>query len=61
MCLCVCTAGNVAKRKQSRKRLVIQLPSNGGQECPDVLEEEKDCELPTVCPGYRYNLPEIIV
>lgn len=43
------------KRKQSRKRLIIQQPSNGGQECPEVLEEEKDCEVPKICPGFRYN------
>ena len=41
------------KRRQSRKRLIIQLPSNGGQDCPEVLEEERDCEVPKVCPGFR--------
>ncbi|KAF3692339.1 Thrombospondin type-1 domain-containing protein 7A Precursor [Channa argus] len=48
-------AGNAVKRKQSRKRLIIQLPSNGGQECPEVLEEERDCEVPKVCPGFRWK------
>uniref|UniRef100_A0AAQ4PQQ7 Thrombospondin type-1 domain-containing protein 7A n=1 Tax=Gasterosteus aculeatus aculeatus TaxID=481459 RepID=A0AAQ4PQQ7_GASAC len=46
-------AGNAVKIKQSRKRLIIQQPSNGGQECPEVLEEETDCEVPKVCPGFR--------
>lgn len=53
--VCVCSAGNAVKKKQSRKRLIIQQPSNGGQECPELLEEEKDCEVPKVCPGFRYN------
>lgn len=51
--VCVCSAGNAVKRKQSRKRLIIQQPSNGGQECAEVLEEERDCEVPKVCPGFR--------
>lgn len=51
--VCVCSAGNTVKRTQSRKRLIIQLPSNGGQECPEVLEEERDCEVLKVCPGFR--------
>nr|XP_043890586.1 thrombospondin type-1 domain-containing protein 7A-like isoform X7 [Solea senegalensis] len=48
-------AGNVVKTKQWRKRLIIQLPSNGGQECPEVLEEDKDCDVPAVCPGFRWK------
>uniref|UniRef100_A0A3B5LNX1 Thrombospondin type-1 domain-containing protein 7A n=1 Tax=Xiphophorus couchianus TaxID=32473 RepID=A0A3B5LNX1_9TELE len=49
------TQNKFVKRKQSRRRLVIQMPSNGGQDCPLVLEEEKDCEVPKVCPGFRYK------
>ena len=49
------SAGNIQKKKQSRKRVILQLPANGGQDCPEVLEEEKDCEAPKVCPGYRYS------
>uniref|UniRef100_A0A1A7X5A7 Thrombospondin type-1 domain-containing protein 7A n=2 Tax=Iconisemion striatum TaxID=60296 RepID=A0A1A7X5A7_9TELE len=49
------SAGDAVKKKQSRKRLVIQMPSNGGQECPQVLEEEKDCEIPKICPGFRWK------
>ncbi|XP_027141893.1 thrombospondin, type I, domain containing 7Ab isoform X6 [Larimichthys crocea] len=48
-------AGNAVKRKQSRKRLIIQLPSNGGQDCPEVLEEDRDCEVPKSCPGFRWK------
>uniref|UniRef100_A0A8C5G0N2 Thrombospondin type-1 domain-containing protein 7A-like n=1 Tax=Gouania willdenowi TaxID=441366 RepID=A0A8C5G0N2_GOUWI len=48
-------AGNVVKRKRWRKRLVIQTSSNGGQECPDVLEEEENCEAPPTCPGFRWK------
>lgn len=50
----VCWTGNAVKKKQSRKRLIIQQPSNGGQDCHEVLEEERDCELPKVCPGFRW-------
>ncbi|MEQ2236537.1 Thrombospondin type-1 domain-containing protein 7A [Ilyodon furcidens] len=31
------------------------MPSNGGQECPVVLEEERDCDVPKVCPGFRWK------
>ncbi|XP_064856159.1 thrombospondin type-1 domain-containing protein 7A-like [Oncorhynchus nerka] len=48
-------AGNIQKTKQSRNRVILQLPANGGQDCPEVLEEEKDCEAPKVCPGYRWK------
>ncbi|XP_061918683.1 thrombospondin, type I, domain containing 7Ab [Entelurus aequoreus] len=48
-------AGNAVKRKQSRKRLIIQMPSNGGQYCPELLEEERDCQLPESCPGFRWK------
>ncbi|TKS82572.1 Thrombospondin type-1 domain-containing protein 7A [Collichthys lucidus] len=48
-------AGNAVKRKQSRKRLIIQPPSNGGQDCPEVLEEDRDCEVPKSCPGFRWK------
>ncbi|XP_052002644.1 thrombospondin type-1 domain-containing protein 7A-like [Xyrauchen texanus] len=55
-CPTSCEAGtNGQKSKQSRYRVVIQMPANGGQECPDVLYEEKDCKKPSVCPGYRWK------
>ncbi|CAG02749.1 unnamed protein product, partial [Tetraodon nigroviridis] len=48
-------AGNVVKLKQFRKRLIIQQPSNGGRECPKILQEQRDCELPETCPGFRWK------
>uniref|UniRef100_A0A8C7G0H7 Thrombospondin type-1 domain-containing protein 7A n=1 Tax=Oncorhynchus kisutch TaxID=8019 RepID=A0A8C7G0H7_ONCKI len=51
---CPATCGNT-KRKQNRKRIIIQLPANGGQDCPEVLTQERDCEVPSVCLGYRWK------
>ncbi|XP_046895248.1 thrombospondin type-1 domain-containing protein 7A [Hypomesus transpacificus] len=48
-------AGNIVKRKQYRYRLIIQIPANGGQDCPDVLKEDRDCPAPKVCPGFRWK------
>ncbi|XP_019734334.1 thrombospondin, type I, domain containing 7Ab isoform X2 [Hippocampus comes] len=48
-------AGNAMKTKQYRKRLVIQAPSNGGQDCPEVLEEDRECQPPQTCPGFRWK------
>lgn len=45
--------GGKAKKKQYRKRIIIQLPANGGQDCPEVLTQERECEAPSVCQGYR--------
>lgn len=45
--------GGAIKKKQSRKRIIIQLPANGGQDCPEVLFQEKECDAASVCPGYR--------
>uniref|UniRef100_A0A672T3S8 Thrombospondin type-1 domain-containing protein 7A n=1 Tax=Sinocyclocheilus grahami TaxID=75366 RepID=A0A672T3S8_SINGR len=49
------TGTNAQKNKQFRYRMIIQMSANGGQECPDVLYEEKDCPTPSVCPGYRWK------
>ncbi|KAG7457501.1 hypothetical protein MATL_G00227820 [Megalops atlanticus] len=54
-CSSTCQSGSGAKRKQSRKRIIIQLPANGGQECPEVLSQERECEAPSVCQGYRWK------
>uniref|UniRef100_A0A3P8SWS5 Thrombospondin type 1 domain containing 7B n=1 Tax=Amphiprion percula TaxID=161767 RepID=A0A3P8SWS5_AMPPE len=35
---------------QSRYRTIIQRSANGGQECPDTLYEERECESLRVCP-----------
>uniref|UniRef100_A0A3P9C4G4 Thrombospondin type 1 domain containing 7B n=1 Tax=Maylandia zebra TaxID=106582 RepID=A0A3P9C4G4_9CICH len=37
---------------QSRYRTIIQRAANGGQECPDTLYEERECESLRVCPVY---------
>lgn len=50
--VCICLDGNT-KKKQYRKRMIIQAPANGGQDCPEVLSQERECEAPSVCQGYR--------
>ncbi|KAL3983366.1 UV radiation resistance-associated protein [Sarotherodon galilaeus] len=54
-CPSTCQTGGNTKKKQYRKRLIIQLPANGGQDCPEVLTQERDCETPSVCEGYRWK------
>ena len=47
------SARSATATKQSRYRTIIQRPANGGQECPDTLYEERECESLPVCPVYR--------
>ncbi|XP_051527151.1 thrombospondin type-1 domain-containing protein 7A [Myxocyprinus asiaticus] len=54
-CLSSCQTGGAIKKKQYRKRIIIQLPANGGQDCPEVLSQEKECDSSSVCPGYRWK------
>ncbi|CAL8295635.1 unnamed protein product [Merluccius merluccius] len=54
-CPLTCQAGGKIKKKQSRKRLIIQVPANGGQDCPELLSQERECEGPSVCQGYRWK------
>ncbi|XP_051729251.1 LOW QUALITY PROTEIN: thrombospondin type-1 domain-containing protein 7A [Ctenopharyngodon idella] len=54
-CPSTCQTGGTVKKKQSRKRIIIQLPANGGQDCPEVLFQEKECDASSVCPGYRWK------
>uniref|UniRef100_A0A8C5F6K6 Thrombospondin, type I, domain containing 7Aa n=1 Tax=Gadus morhua TaxID=8049 RepID=A0A8C5F6K6_GADMO len=54
-CPSTCQAGTRPSKKQSRRRLIVQLPANGGQDCPDLLSQERDCEGPSVCQGYRWK------
>ncbi|XP_004626441.1 thrombospondin type-1 domain-containing protein 7B [Octodon degus] len=49
-----CQPGN-ATIKQSRYRIIIQEAANGGQECPDTLFEERECEDVSLCPKYRWK------
>ncbi|XP_024099324.3 thrombospondin type-1 domain-containing protein 7B [Pongo abelii] len=53
-CPRMCQAGN-ATIKQSRYRIIIQEAANGGQECPDTLYEERECEDVSLCPVYRWK------
>nr|XP_012317228.1 thrombospondin type-1 domain-containing protein 7B [Aotus nancymaae] len=53
-CPPLCQAGN-ATVKQSRYRIIIQEATNGGQECPDTLYEERECEDVSLCPIYRWK------
>ena len=46
------TSGNTTI-KQSRYRIIIQEAANGGQECPDTLFEERECEDVSLCSTYR--------
>lgn len=63
-CAVLCSAGVSAslpllsadggrKKKQYRKRIITQPPANGGQDCPESLSQERECEVPPVCQGYR--------
>ncbi|XP_058875549.1 thrombospondin type-1 domain-containing protein 7A-like, partial [Acipenser ruthenus] len=54
-CPSSCQEGDRSIKKQSRNRVIIQLPANGGQDCPEVLYEEKECETSSVCPGFRWK------
>lgn len=48
-----CSTDNATVATQSRYRTIIQRSANGGQECPDTLYEERECESLPVCPVYR--------
>ncbi|XP_032880576.1 thrombospondin type-1 domain-containing protein 7B [Amblyraja radiata] len=54
-CPTTCQQGNSSNTKQSRYRIIVQKPDNGGQECPDTLYEERECEALSVCPNYRWK------
>ncbi|XP_061579008.1 thrombospondin type-1 domain-containing protein 7B [Cololabis saira] len=54
-CPSTCIAESASAIKQSRYRTIIHRPANGGQECPDTLYEERDCESLHKCPVYRWR------
>ncbi|XP_067891137.1 thrombospondin type-1 domain-containing protein 7B isoform X4 [Heterodontus francisci] len=54
-CPTICQQGNSSFAKQSRHRIIIQKPDNQGQECPDTLNEERECEARPLCPKYRWK------
>ncbi|XP_028003996.2 thrombospondin type-1 domain-containing protein 7B [Eptesicus fuscus] len=53
-CPRLCQPGNATIR-QSRYRIINQEAANGGQECPDTLFEERECEDVSLCPTYRWK------
>uniref|UniRef100_A0A3Q2QQS7 Thrombospondin type-1 domain-containing protein 7A n=1 Tax=Fundulus heteroclitus TaxID=8078 RepID=A0A3Q2QQS7_FUNHE len=52
---CVFSQGGKTKSKQYRKRMIIQVPANGGQDCPEILTQERECDALSVCHGYRWK------
>nr|XP_033800454.1 thrombospondin type-1 domain-containing protein 7B isoform X3 [Geotrypetes seraphini] len=56
-CPTICQQGkcNMSFIRQSRYRIIIQEAANGGQECPDTLFEERECEEIPICPTYRWK------
>ncbi|XP_076852681.1 thrombospondin type-1 domain-containing protein 7B-like, partial [Brachyhypopomus gauderio] len=54
-CPTACVPANMTTPTQSRYRTIIQRAANGGQECPDTLFEERECEGLPVCPIYRWR------
>ncbi|XP_053326814.1 thrombospondin type-1 domain-containing protein 7B [Spea bombifrons] len=54
-CPTSCLPGNATSVKQSRYRIVLQQAANGGQECPDTLYEERECDDVPICWIYRWD------
>ncbi|XP_061782034.1 thrombospondin type-1 domain-containing protein 7B isoform X1 [Nerophis lumbriciformis] len=54
-CPSTCVPENTSSATQSRYRTIIQRSADGGQECPDTLYEERECESLQVCPIYRWR------
>ncbi|XP_015252845.1 PREDICTED: thrombospondin type-1 domain-containing protein 7B, partial [Cyprinodon variegatus] len=55
-CPTSCLPDNSTAAMQSRYRIIIQRSANGGQECPDTLYEERECDSVRVCPVYRWRM-----
>uniref|UniRef100_A0A1A8PEM2 Thrombospondin type-1 domain-containing protein 7A n=3 Tax=Nothobranchius TaxID=28779 RepID=A0A1A8PEM2_9TELE len=55
-CPSTCLTDNSTAVSQSRYRTVIQRAANGGQECPDTVYEERECDSVRVCPIYRWRM-----
>ncbi|RXN34302.1 thrombospondin type-1 domain-containing 7B-like protein [Labeo rohita] len=54
-CPSSCLSVNATAPTQSRHRIIIQTSANGGQECPDTLYEERECDPLPLCPTYRWQ------
>ncbi|XP_064167589.1 thrombospondin type-1 domain-containing protein 7B isoform X1 [Anguilla rostrata] len=55
LCPVTCQPVNSTPATQSRYRIIVQRSANDGQECPDTLYEERECESLPVCPTYRWK------
>ncbi|TRY95360.1 hypothetical protein DNTS_002845 [Danionella cerebrum] len=55
-CPTTCLPVNSSVPSQWRFRLIIQRAAHGGQECPDTLYEERECEALFACPMYRWKI-----
>ncbi|XP_046701231.1 thrombospondin type-1 domain-containing protein 7B isoform X2 [Silurus meridionalis] len=55
VCPHTCLPANSTTPTQSRYRMVVQRAAGGGQECPDTLFEERECEPLPLCPTYRWR------
>ncbi|XP_062861779.1 thrombospondin type-1 domain-containing protein 7B, partial [Trichomycterus rosablanca] len=54
-CPTACLPANTTTPTQSRYRTIVQRSTNRGQECPDTLFEERECEALPVCTVYRWK------
>nr|XP_023677065.1 thrombospondin type-1 domain-containing protein 7B-like isoform X1 [Paramormyrops kingsleyae] len=54
-CPSTCLPVNESTATQSRYRIIIQRPANGGTECPNTLYEERECDSFPACPTYRWK------
>ncbi|KAG8432280.1 hypothetical protein GDO86_016793 [Hymenochirus boettgeri] len=55
-CPTPCQPGNSTSVKQSRYRIIIRDSSYGGQDCPETLYEERECEDIPVCVNYSWKI-----
>nr|XP_020855680.1 thrombospondin type-1 domain-containing protein 7A isoform X4 [Phascolarctos cinereus] len=54
-CPSTCKEGDTTVKKQSRNRVIIQLPANGGRDCLEAMYEERECAAPQVCHSFRWK------
>ncbi|XP_066542938.1 thrombospondin type-1 domain-containing protein 7B [Hoplias malabaricus] len=54
-CPSSCLPVNATVPTQWRYRTIVQREDGEGQECPDTLFEERECDPPPLCPTYRWR------
>ncbi|XP_027727807.1 thrombospondin type-1 domain-containing protein 7A [Vombatus ursinus] len=54
-CPSTCKEGDATVKKQSRNRVIIQLPANGGRDCLEAMYEERECAASQVCHSFRWK------